>query len=409
MTSTHAAIYPLAQQYLRHRKIKLAHILTLEKVNQAIAASGAGLDHTVGEQVIAIGDDSYRDEFDMFFMLTDRRLAGRVLFQNRRRFFNLDLADVWRLRFDFLNGVACVQYLSAPESLANLSATLGKAPAEIATLLADLLNIYHLPDALMAEPMKKPLINLLASLNQVPLEQLLPPPQALARVTAEDPTGAEQLLAVTQQPQSVLALRLVVAAHQQGLLAAEAGADLAARASLLNRTALFGRGKKNGWWLSPLSLPDLGFTFYHLFGNPAYYQQHGEVQVYDFDMKGGSGGKALASSAVGLASAALLGVGWVSLPGKSIKNLRVKLLDTPPMSGFAIDGLYENHYVPLYAVRYDLFQTIAQTLVEQESNLTLLRCAFGWQAPAHQLISVPPAAVEARLQEISATPRGPAV
>lgn len=73
------------------------------------------------------------------------------------------------------------------------------------------------------------------------------------------------------------------------------------------------------------------------------------------------------------------------------------------MSGFAIYGLYENNYVPLHAVRYDLFQQIAQMLVEHESRLTVLRWAFGWQAAAHELGSVPFAAVEARLEELEAS------
>jgi hypothetical protein len=81
-----------------------------------------------------------------------------------------------------------------------------------------------------------------------------------------------------------------------------------------------------------------------------------------------------------------------------------KALNIPlPMLGFAIYGLYENNYVPLHAVRYDLFQQIAQMLVEHESRLTVLRWAFGWQAAAHELGSVPFAAVEARLEELEAS------
>ncbi len=409
MSNTTPIIYSLAQQYLQHRKIKLAHILTLEKVNQAIAASGAGLDHTLGEQVIAIGDDSYRDEFDMFFMLTTRRLAGRVLHENRRKFFNIEFSDLMRLPFDFLNLTASIQRMLDPSWIGMQATTLSKSPKEIAELLTDIINVTNLPDAVIKEPMKKSLINFLAALKQVPAEQLLPAVQPLVSPNPDDPTGAEQLLQMIQQPQSVTALRIVSAAYKKGLLPAELGADFAARVALVNRTTLFGRGQKHGWWLSPLSQLDLGFTFYRLFGNPAYYHQQAEVQVYDFDIKNSGGGKALASSAVGIASAALLGVGWVSMPGKSITNLRVKLLDTPPTSGFAVYGLYQNNYVPLYAVRYDLFQQIAQTLVEQESNLTLLRCAFGWQTPAHELSQVPPTAVAARLEELESSQHSNAV
>ncbi|MEW6128782.1 MAG: hypothetical protein AB1757_17225 [Acidobacteriota bacterium] len=394
------SIYSLAQQYLQHRKIKLAHILTLEKVNQAIAASGAGLDHTIGEQVIALGDDSYRDEFDMFFMLTDRRLAGRVLFHNRRRFFNLELNDLARLQFDFLNPAPCFQYLSSPESLAKLSAALGKPTPEIALLLEDLMNLFHLPDALIVEPMKKPLINFLAALNQIPPEQLLPPSQLLVQPTPEDPTGAQWALSLTRHASCVQALQMALSAYRRGWLTAELAGDFTSRVMLLNKTLLYGRGRMNGWWLSPLSLNDLVFAFCRLFGNPAYYQQQGDIHLYDFDIKKGGAGKALAASAVGLAAAAILGVGWVSLPGKAIHNLRVKLMEASSLCGFSIAGLCENNYLPLYAARYDLFDNLARMLIEQETQLTLLRCAFGWTEPPHLLATKPPTMVEARFGEL---------
>jgi hypothetical protein len=402
-------IYALAQQYLQHRKIKLAHILTLEKVNQAISASGAGLDHTIGEQVIAVGDDSYRDEFDMFFMLTDRQLAGRVLHQNRRKFFNLNLFDLVRLHFDFFNPAAAYQQMNNADWLALQSAALGKSPGEIAELFGGLINLTHLPDALIAEPMKKPLFNLLMALRQFAVEQCLPLVQPLAQSTGDDPTGAGQALQATYHPECRLALEMITAAYKSGAIAAELGGDLTARVALANRTTRLGRGKKNGWWLSSLSAADLAYAFARLLGNPAYFQQQGPIQVYDFNMKNSGTGKALASSTVGLASAALLGVGWVSVPGKSINNLRVSLFDMPPLSGFAIDGLTDNHYVPLYGVRYELFRQIVEALLEEEIRLTLLRCAFGWQAPAHQLITVPLSAVETRLEELKSVSSGPSV
>src|SRR5262245_52233249 len=68
--------YELAIERLQHPQIQLAPYLSLERVERARAASGAGLDHIAGEQAIALGEDS-DGQFTNFFLLTDRRLAGR--------------------------------------------------------------------------------------------------------------------------------------------------------------------------------------------------------------------------------------------------------------------------------------------------------------------------------------------
>src|SRR5262249_16817844 len=162
---------------------------------------------------------------------------------------------------------------SNPEWVSFQAAALGKAPYQVADLLNGIVNISHLPPAVIATPMKTTLMTFLTALNQVPIEHLLPPWQPLVNPTNDDSTGAEQLLQMTQQPQCVTALRVVSAAYRGGLMSAELGGDFASRVALAIRTAIFGRGMKNDWWLSPLSQPDLTYTFFRLFGNPAYYHQ----------------------------------------------------------------------------------------------------------------------------------------
>lgn len=59
--------YELAIERLRRPQIQLAPYLTLERVERALASSGAGLDHLAGEQALALGEDS-DCQFTNFFL-----------------------------------------------------------------------------------------------------------------------------------------------------------------------------------------------------------------------------------------------------------------------------------------------------------------------------------------------------
>ena len=399
-------IYALAAQNLRHRKIKLLGELNPEAIENAIAASGAGLDHTIGEQVLAIGDDSYRDPLDHFFMLTDRKLAGRILHTNRRRFFELDLADLCRMDFDFSDSAVSFKKLDDDRALQQFASQLGKSMAEVAQLIAGLSTVLSLPDAVVRESMKNVLLNFLNLLKGAGADRLVPPRYDLVCATPDDPTGAGYALQFARNPQAIMAIRLAFEAFTRGQFPEVAAKDLVGRATLLERTAAFGRGQHAGWWISPLSPNDLVHAFSGFFGRPVGAQQQGEVWALDFKVDDKSAGKALAASAAGLAAGALLGVGWISLPGVRIKDLRLSFLDAAPFTRFVVQALYKAEYAPLYAVSHKLMASLALSLREPESRLTLLRSAFGWQEPPDQLAASPPSRLELRLKELALQPPG---
>ena len=86
---TQFSVQALLEQHFDAR-IKIAPELTLELIEKVIAASGVGLNHTVGERVLAVGDNSKAHELEDFFMLTDRQIAGR----HWRVFFHATLDEV---------------------------------------------------------------------------------------------------------------------------------------------------------------------------------------------------------------------------------------------------------------------------------------------------------------------------
>jgi hypothetical protein len=72
-----SSVGDLAARHLQHKSIALPPNLPLANVERAIAAGGVGLDHTIGERALAFGDALDQADLTVFFLLTDRRLAGR--------------------------------------------------------------------------------------------------------------------------------------------------------------------------------------------------------------------------------------------------------------------------------------------------------------------------------------------
>jgi len=157
---------------------------------------------------------------------------------------------------------------------------------------------------------------------------------------------------------------------------------------LLDRTMLLGRGMREGWWLSPLSSADLSHTFLRMLGAPAAYWPQGTLRTFDFDLGNNRGvGKAVASTAVGLAALGLFGVGWVSKPGsRPVTHLRVSLRDTPSSSSFTVSGTNNGSWMqPLSYLAPNLLQQMLGILGGSEAQLMFGRCVYGWEEPPEQL------------------------
>ncbi|MEK6335387.1 MAG: hypothetical protein AABM67_10595 [Acidobacteriota bacterium] len=353
----------LAERHLQHKSITLAPRLQLVDVERAIAASGFGLEHMIGERAVAFGDALGEEDLKVFFLLTDRRLMGRqhiVSFSNTRKgTFHVNLPEIMQ-----------VKWISK-------------------TLSADLqvFNGANWIDTTLVK-FAKPLGMFLDDLVRIPPPQRVPPPEPLLIQSADDPSGVGAAMARINQPQFAELLQIINRNFQANVLTQQAAADLTARVTLLDRTMTFGRGMREGWWLSPLSAADLGYLFFRMLGQPSGYWPQEGLQTFDFDLATSRGaGKAVASSAVGLAALGLFGVGWVSTPGsKPPSHLRVSLRDTPFSSSFTISGTNNGSWMqPLSDLAPKLLQNILSILTENEPQTIFGRCVYGWDEPPEQL------------------------
>jgi hypothetical protein len=197
----------------------------------------------------------------------------------------------------------------------------------------------------------------------------------------------------------VLSLAAVLeGAWRRELLPVERARDLVARVSLLDRTLAYGRGARAGWWLSPLSGPDLALTLARCLGAPVGVHQAGATQVLRFRLGGGGNvAGAVASTAVGLLALGVLGIGWVSTPGRSEREIDAHLLPAEGSTGF---GLLEGQGKdPLSRKGPELLGAVLERLPALEARALLLRCAWGWEASLDSLERIPPEAVHGRLRE----------
>jgi hypothetical protein len=343
-TQTNISALYASLEYLQHRKIKLWGQLTLELVEQTIAASGVGLDHCIGERVLAIGDDPIREKFTRCFMLTDRRLVGRRF----SHFFHAQLTDI--------------KYVQANRSLLNPDLKIHLASAIVDIELA---------------PFVRPLGVYLNALCQVPPEQRTPPIQPLLKPTPDELMSDEWLKTNLSPlpPTAAPLFESICRRFRLGTLSFELASNLAQRISLLSRTLMLGRGMRNAWWLTPLTNSELEQLFIGAFGKPVAAYQQDEVVTLDFQLGGGSGaGKAAASTAVGLAALGLLGIGWVSIPGRSLKYLRVAISETNELTYFSLQGLDGSVFRPLSALSPAIVRKLFQILAQYEIQLLRERC-----------------------------------
>jgi hypothetical protein len=361
-SSNDSIVAALAARHLQHNSIALPPNLQLSQVERAIAASGVGLDHTIGERAWAFGDALGQEDLKAFFLLTDRRLAGRqhvtALTSTRQSRFHAEFTEMTQVKWmsKTLRSDLQIQIIDKW-----IDATIIKFTQHLGRFFDDLLR--------------------------VPPEQRVPPPQPLLSQSPDDPAGLGSARSRISQPQSATLLQTINKKLQSGL-AEQQARDLTARVVLLDRTMLWGRGMRNGWWLSPLCAADLSQSFFRVLGQPSGYWQQGLLSTFDFDLTADRGvGKAIASTVVGLAALGLFGVGWVSKPGrKPVTHLRVTMSDTPFSSSFSILGTNDGSQMqPLPDLAPNLLQRILTILSENEAYSMFGRCVYGWEEPPEQL------------------------
>jgi len=181
-------------------------------------------------------------------------------------------------------------------------------------------------------------------------------------------------------------------------LAAEVAADLRARLFVQEKNERWGRGGNQGWSMSPLSLADLRAAVPYVLGAPHAEHWDGRVLTLDFTLRqdGSGAGGALASSAVGVALLATVGIGWISVPkGPTIHNVRLRAYEMGGGSGIRVTGLGA---VEIEAP--EIANTVDTKLVSLEREILHRRCLLGLDMPATALLSVDDGALAARGHEI---------
>lgn len=341
-----------AHQLLAGSHVRVFPNIDGPRFRRAIAGMG-GLDHLSADAPIAFADDT--PDFECSVILTEQRLIARGS-----------------------GGVVEIRH-------ADLLGAQTNDPSR-----ADRLYVAAHGQMHEIHPCRSaaPIAAFLYCVAQLPPADRAPPPRDLAPRTGADPTGALAARAAVQSgdPRVLPIMGMAHEGFAQGKGPAQMAADFVTRAALLDRTLVFGRGMRQGWWLSPLAGPDLVYAFTRMLGAPRDVAQDGETFVYDFTLRsGGSAGGAVASSAVGLASLAILGVGWVSTPGTVSVPIRLRVLPRDTGCGFS---LYEGP-APLSVSSADLVSRLFEGLPRIEARLLLERATYGWQLPPEQLDDLP--------------------
>jgi hypothetical protein len=341
-----------AAQLLSGKRIAHGANIPPDRYHLALAAIGAGPDHAVGEVAVALSDHvAHEDEFSHGAVFTDRRVLART---------------------GHVTGDIPYQVITEVRSSTGV-------------LADDLVVIAHdRTFAFKGMPEAQAAAAFLQALLRVHPAHRAPPFRPLVAPGHEDSTGgAAARYALSSRDLRVLPiLGMAIEGHRRGSLPADLGADLAARAVLFDRTLAYGRGTRQGWWTSPLGAPDLSYAFSRLLGPPYHWSQHGHARVLDFRLGGDSGAAgAAASTALGLLSLGVLGVGWVTRPGRSLDRVRVTIAPGPSSAGFVVtDGV-----TPLSMEWSGLLSKLFEILPRIEGRMLIQRAAFGWDAPPEQL------------------------
>lgn len=346
----------IAKQTLSGSKLDMGGGASRRKIMNAAAATPNWIDTLGGERIVAYGDETVMGKGDDYLVLTDRRLIAR----NYGDVFDLPYSEMMTAREE--KGKLLFDHPSGPKKW-----QLG--------LLAD----------------QGPAIGaFLQGVTQLPPNQRWAPPHA--GPTAEDPTGADSLLRSlpVPDPRLPILLRLVQAGVAARAISVEAGRDHVERVRLFAANAATGRGVYNGARVSPLHGDDLAVVLGEALGTPLGTSGDAATRVHDYRLtQKGSAGRAAASTVVGLAALAIVGVGWVSRPGVTNMLVRVAMRHLGSATGFDAYSL-SGSIQPLVTANSEVFAGVLETIADAEPVVLLGRILWGWHMPAPQLLAMPP-------------------
>jgi len=361
-------VHSLIWQHLGRKGMRLFPDLAFDTANFALVCANTGLDHLLGEQALAFGDQSIKGKFQVYFLATDRQICGCL---GERR-FNIAYRDIQSVR--------------------------AKPGIILTELKVQVRGLWF--DIAMGD-FYEGLAGLLQALAKTAPQFREPPPRPLCEPAHGDPSGAETALARLPygEPRTEILLRYVREMAGRGAMPELVARDFTARIVLHYRNALLGRGMSQGWMLSPLSTQDLSALFFWSFGTPLSMTDH-PVRVCDFHLPTKSDlGRAAVSTALGLASLAAFGIGWVSAPGKSPpREFRLAVTDRPACACFKING--PRSELSLVYDGPNLLGKLLGMLLEHESALLLRRVVTGWNASTEEIARMPFEEAARRLQDV---------
>ncbi len=361
-------VHQLVQDELHRTKTVMHPNIEMKDIRAAIAVSGVGLDHFSGEQVMVLGLGGGEHRFHVFGLVTDRRVFGA---SGSERF---------EARFSEIVGVRVA------DTIFDRKIYLQTQQGEVQVPVG---------------PFQQPLAAFLNRLITAPPAHREPAPTPLATPTESDPTGArsaQRSLGIADARTTML-LSAIEGGHQRGEIPLEVAQDFVLRVMLLHRNIHYGRGMVGGRWISALGADDLSNALVQLFGNPLSHTEH-PVRTLELPSNLKSGvGKAAVSSAIGLASAAILGVGWVSTARSRIPWFRFMVADTGSFSSFRVQAPNGRG---LHQCEPGLLMQLDGKLLGLEDEILARRIAFGWNEKTPALLGVDPNAVAARLTSLAA-------
>lgn len=368
------AVHGLVQQHLHRTSTTIHPKIDASIIRFSIACAGVGLDHLAGEQAMAFCDESVRGRFGEYFLFTDRRLLGCF----------------GETRYD-------VRYSQIRE-----------LKVESGIMTRGIFVTHHdgTKTALTFGGLLQPAGAFFTDLTRLPADGREPPPRAPCVPGDADPSGArralEQLGVVDDR--TALMLRYVDAALAAGAMPVEIARDFVTRIVLHHRNVHFGRGMAQGRWISAVSMNDLSNLIVQLFGNPLSVSEQ-PVRTIELpsNLKSNAVAKAAVSSAIGLASMAVLGVGWVSTARAPIARFKMMVADTGPFASFRLQG---PRGTGLERESPELLHRIDAKLLELEDDVLMRRLARGWSEKTPELLAVTDDQIRARIVEILASGKG---
>jgi hypothetical protein len=376
--SPSAPVHPVAQLARVHLtgSPRITHVpaVPASAFHEAVARYGAGPDYLAGELPIAMvsnapDKDMLARGYSVQYVVTDRRVFGRANASN----IPLTSTDLPYAQIGPLP--------AAPGSLAqSLLVPLGYQASKL----------YLTPKQWHAY--------LAAMVATVPPPYRTFGPMTLPPTSAADPTGAWAAgqAVVTGDARTWVPLHVLFEANRRGLIDTAVATRHVAPMVLLARGVAYGRGTYQTGWGSVLPRPVLDLALRAVLGEPAGFYPGPAGDVMDVSIGAGSGaGRAVASSIVGVAMLATVGVGWVSTThAHKLNTVRVHTADLAGGSTFQLFGTSGGPWQPLSSHWWHMVDAVHQALFRLEARYLLGQALFGTTMSPADVLAIPREALE---------------